>query len=127
MGCKNSKSVSTIPITVKVKPASGKGRIQPMDLDSKPSELKSKDTFITQDRKLLKNNSSDSLGSLGDGLIGGDSRHGSAGSKFSKHSDDSGLGDQRGDEVTYITELSNPTLVQQVENGFGDEKLLDGE
>jgi hypothetical protein len=29
--------------------------------------------------------------------------------------------------VTYITELSNPTLVQQVENGFGDEKLLDGE
>ncbi|XP_074643399.1 uncharacterized protein LOC141900410 [Tubulanus polymorphus] len=125
MGCKNSKAAAVRTVT-----SGTRKRVSPMDDVTTPQ----KQTIVINDKntsskKSLKkpfsrgNSVNGSMDSILDLADNNDSdRFGSAGSKRSKQSNDSGLGDNY---AHFITENSDPNLVKQVESDFLEKDDLD--
>ena len=123
MGCKNSKAAGSITVVQSANSRGAKSRIAPLASDThlaKRSRFASNPDIFAAKPSTPKHAGGSHSSLEDDSLFGGnaDSRHSSAGSKFSKHSQDSGF--DRDDNVweNIITEDSDPNLVEQVEKEF---------
>ena len=115
MGCKQSRQVKVLPVGPK---ETDKSKLRKCMSDNDPIEYDIDDRSKRRDRNRRRKKkglgSNDSLDD--DGSLGSD-RGGSAGSKGSKKSDDSGL-DMGEENHGFITEYSDPDKVREIEEGF---------
>ena len=120
MGCKQSRQVQVQPVGSKEV-----NKLRKCMSDSDPIEYDIDDSSHKHGRK-RKSKSKKSLGSngsLGDDRSLDSDRGGSAGSKGSKKSDDSGL-DLGEENHGFITEYSDPEKVKEIEANFKEREGL---
>lgn len=123
MGCKQSRQVKVQPVGPK---ETDKAKLRKCMSDNDPIEYDIDERSKRRDRNRRKKQKK-SLGSndsLDDDVSLGSDRGGSAGSKGSKKSDDSGL-DMGEENHGFITEYSDPDKVKEIESNFKERDGLD--
>lgn len=123
MGCKQSRQVQVQPVGLK---ETDKSKLRKCMSDNDPIEYDIDERSKRRDRNKRRKQKK-TLGSndsLDDGDSLGSDRGGSAGSKGSKKSDDSGL-DMGEENHGFITEYSDPDKVREIESNFKEREGLE--